>query len=122
MNIRIEDVAESEVAYFDQVNTKDHYTIGLDALKKGKLAIVNLAGGVGSRWTKGAGAVKSLNHYSKLSGKHRSFIETHLAKNRKLATTIGRKIPHVFTTSYLTHNAIHEFLDYKNGFGMNESF
>ena len=121
INIKIDDVNNSEVTHFEYINTNENHNIGLSSLKKGELAIVNLAGGAGSRWTKGAGVVKSLNHYCKISGKHRSFIETHLAKNRKLARFIGREIPHVFTTSYLTHHAIKQFLDYKNGFGMDQS-
>ncbi len=121
VNIKIDDVNDLEVTHVEGINTKENHNIGLSSLKKGELAIVNLAGGVGSRWTKGAGVVKSLNHYCKISGKHRSFIETHLAKNRKLARFIGREIPHVFTTSYLTHHAIEQFLDYKEGFGMDES-
>ena len=121
INIKIDDVHDSEVDQFEKVNTQENYNTGIDSLKNGELAIVNLAGGVGSRWTKGAGVVKSLNHYCKISGKHRSFIETHLAKNRKLAHDIGREIPHVFTTSYLTHNAIENFLNYKDGFGMHKN-
>ena len=48
---------------------------GLDALGDGAVAVVSLAGGVGSRWTKGAGVVKALNPFCRLGGRHRSFIE-----------------------------------------------
>ena len=47
------------------------------------MAVVTLAGGVGSRWTKGAGVVKALNPFCKLGGRHRNFIEVHLAKSRR---------------------------------------
>jgi UDP-N-acetylglucosamine pyrophosphorylase len=83
---------------------------GTAALKNGELAIVTLAGGVGSRWTKGAGVVKSLHPFSKFSGTHRNFLEIHLAKNKKIATAYKASIPHVFTTSYLTHNPIKEYI------------
>jgi hypothetical protein len=83
-----------------------HRDLGMQALAEGRLAIVSLAGGVGSRWTKGAGVVKALNPFCKLGGKHRSFIEVHLAKSRKTGRAAGRMPPHVITTSYMTHDAI----------------
>ncbi len=121
INIKIEDVEKNDVIISDEIFTAKNYDIGIESLKKGELAIVSLAGGVGSRWTKGAGVVKSLNHFCKLSGKHRSFIETHLAKNRKISGLVKKTIPHVFTTSYLTHSAIDEFFKYKNNFGFDNS-
>ena len=43
----------------------EHYReTGMDALAAGAVAVVSLAGGVGSRWTKGAGVVKALNPFS----------------------------------------------------------
>ncbi len=86
---------------------------GKKALQNDELAIVTLAGGVGSRWTKGAGVVKSLHPFSKFSGKHRNFIEIHLAKNRKASENYKTHIPHIFTTSYLTHQPIKEYLETK---------
>ena len=80
-------------------------------MQNGELAIVTLAGGVGSRWTKGAGVVKSLHPFSKFAGKHRNFIELHLAKNKKTTKKYNARLPHVFTTSYLTHQPIKEFLN-----------
>jgi hypothetical protein len=62
-----------------------------------------LAGGVGSRWTQGAGTVKALNPFAKLGGRHRSFVEVHLAKSRRVGRSVGTAIPHIFTTSYMTH-------------------
>jgi UDP-N-acetylglucosamine pyrophosphorylase len=83
---------------------------GQKALQNGELAIVTMAGGVGSRWTKGAGVVKSLHPFSKFSGIHRNFLEIHLAKNNKVAKSNDATIPHVFTTSYLTHEPIRSYL------------
>ncbi len=117
VNSKIEDVDLSEMVSFKETHNHPLRNKGVEALRSGQLAIVTLAGGVGSRWTKGAGVVKSLNHFSKLSGKHRNFIEVHLAKNRKIANEVGIDIPHVFTTSYLTHNAIKEFLELKENYG-----
>ena len=50
----------------------------------GAVAVVSLAGGIGSRWTKGAGVVKALNPFCRLGGRHRSFIEVHLAKSLRV--------------------------------------
>jgi hypothetical protein len=78
----------------------------MQALAAGQVAVVTLAGGVGSRWTKGAGVVKALNPFCKLGGRHRDFIEVHLAKSLRMGRAAGRLVPHVITTSYLTHAAI----------------
>ncbi|MBX3748159.1 MAG: UTP--glucose-1-phosphate uridylyltransferase [Verrucomicrobiae bacterium] len=86
-------------------------TAGLDALARGELAVVTLAAGAGSRWTQGAGVCKALHPFARLAGRHRTFIEVHLAKSRRRALEAGTPIPHVFTTSYLTHDPIVEFLD-----------
>ncbi len=83
-----------------------HRDLGMEALAEGRVAVISLAGGVGSRWTKGAGVVKALNPFCKLGGKHRSFIEVHLAKSVRTGRDCGRMLPHVLTTSYLTHEAI----------------
>ncbi len=91
--------------------------VGRAALKSGKVAVVSLAGGVGSRWTQGAGAVKALNPFAKFRGKHRSFVEVHLAKSRRTAKQSGISIPHVMTTSYLTHEAISDWLAAEKNYG-----
>jgi len=83
---------------------------GLDALASGAVAVVTLAGGIGSRWTQGAGVVKALHPFCRLGGKHRSFLEVHLAKSRRIGRLVGRPLPHVITTSYLTHEPIEAYL------------
>jgi UTP--glucose-1-phosphate uridylyltransferase len=90
---------------------------GLEALAAGEVAVVTLAAGAGSRWTQGAGVVKALHPFCKLGGRHRSFIETHLAKSRKVASLCGTPLPHVFTTGYFSHEATRRFLDEHHGFG-----
>jgi hypothetical protein len=84
--------------------------VGLQALRDGTLAIVSLAAGAGSRWTHGAGVVKALHPFCKLGGRHRSFLEVHLAKSRRVGRMCGTSLPHVITTSYLTHEPIQAFL------------
>jgi hypothetical protein len=85
--------------------------IGQQALQDGMVAVVTLAAGVGSRWTHGAGVVKALHPFCKLGGRHRSFLEVHLAKSRRVGRQVGTPIPHVITTSYLTHDAIEAYLE-----------
>jgi hypothetical protein len=87
-----------------------YHAIGKDALAAGMVAVVSFAGGAGSRWTKGAGVVKALNPFCRLGGKHRSFIEVHLARSRRTGRLCGTALPHVITTSYLTHDAIQAHL------------
>ncbi len=54
--------------------------------------------------------VKALNPFAKFSGEHRNFIEVHLAKSRRTSALCGTPLPHVITTSYLTHDAIADWL------------
>jgi hypothetical protein len=91
--------------------------VGLTALKNGEVAVVTLAAGAGSRWTQGAGVVKALHPFCKLAGRHRTFMETHLAKSRRVSRQAGTPIPHIFTTSYLTHAPTEEFLARQNNYG-----
>ncbi len=79
--------------------------------------MVSLAAGVGSRWTTGAGVVKAVNPFVMLAGKHRSFLELHLAKTRRSQREFGVRIPHVVTTSFLTHSAIEHHLSQTGNYG-----
>lgn len=90
---------------------------GEDALRRGEVAIVSLAAGVGSRWTRGAGVVKAVNPFVFIDGRHRSFLEIHLAKSRRASRRFGADMPHVFTTSFLTHQPIERHLAMHNRYG-----
>jgi len=90
---------------------------GLAALRNGELAIVTLAAGSGSRWTQGAGVVKGLHPFCKLAGQYRTFIETHLAKSRRIGRMAGVPLPHIITTSWLTHGATEDFLRQRQNHG-----
>jgi len=94
-----------------------HRASGLDALAAGRVAVVSLAGGVGTRWTRGAGVVKALNPFCKLGGQYRDFIEVHLAKSLRVSRACGSPLPHVITTSYLTHEAIAAHLASEGDYG-----
>ncbi len=90
---------------------------GNELLKAGSVAVVTLAAGAGSRWTQGAGVSKALHPFCKLSGEHRTFIETHLAKSRRRANASGATIPHILTTSHLTHSALQAQLERADNYG-----
>ena len=111
---RIEDVLDSDVTdatrWFNSQTDSKLESIGIEAIKRGEVAVVTLAAGAGSRWTQGAGVCKALHPFCKFGGKHRTFIELHLAKSRSISRRYQTSVPHVFTTSYLTHAPIAEFL------------
>jgi hypothetical protein len=111
---KIEDVAPDDVYDATQDLPQAFRDMGMDALAQGAVAVVSLAGGAGSRWTKGAGVVKALNPFCKLGGRHRNFIEVHLAKSRRVSRACGTPLPHLITTSYLTHAPIEAYLKAEN--------
>ncbi|MCP4398372.1 MAG: UTP--glucose-1-phosphate uridylyltransferase, partial [bacterium] len=113
------DATHYDVAHYDaaQGMPESFQKIGLEALAEGAVALVTLAGGAGSRWTQGAGVVKALNPFCKMAGKHRSFIEIHLAKSRRTGRLTGRELPHVITTSYLTHAPVQDVLTTEANYG-----
>jgi hypothetical protein len=91
--------------------------VGLAALRDGAVAVLSLAGGAGSRWSQGAGTVKALHPFCRIGGKHRTFLEVHLAKSRRIGELAGRQVPHIFSTSYLTHEPIERHLAARKNYG-----
>ncbi len=119
LSVTITDVKPGESPEFPEANTSapESHQVGLEALRRGEVAVVTLAAGSGSRWTQGAGVVKALHPFCRMTGKHRTFIETHLAKSRRTSRDAGAMLPHIFTTSYHTHAAISEFLAREKQYG-----
>jgi hypothetical protein len=113
----IEDVREEDVVDLTLPRDPDLEARGLAALRNGEVAVVSLAAGAGSRWTQGAGVVKALHPFARLAGRHRTFLETHLAKSRRVSRQAGAGVPHVFTTSYLTHDPTAAFLASHGDYG-----
>ncbi len=109
----IEEVDPAEIADATAGLPGHLHDIGAAALRNGEVAVVTLAGGAGSRWSQGAGVVKALNPFARLGGRHRNFIEIHLAKSRRRSQHCGTPLPHIITTSYLTHRAIADFLRHR---------
>lgn len=108
---KIDDTEAINMSQLSKEEITECTLIGEQALINEELAIISLAGGVGSRWTKGSGVVKSLHPFIKFNGMHKNFIDIHLSKNEKIAKKLRTRIPHVFSTSYLTHNAISTYIN-----------
>jgi hypothetical protein len=115
----IEEVGPNDVADLALLRSQKHdlELAGLEIIRRGEVAVVTLAAGAGSRWTQGAGVVKALHPFCKLGGHHRSFMEVHLAKSRRVGHRAGNSFPHIFTTSYLTHDPTAEFLARRHNYG-----
>ncbi len=113
----LQSIKNNEIIHFENVRSNSkYYKLGMEALKKNEIAVISLAGGLGSRWTDGAAVVKAINPFIKIKEKYRTFIEIHIAKSRETGALSGHRIPHIFTTSFLTHNAITKFLERFNYF------
>lgn len=116
VNASIQDVEPEDVFDATGAIPEEYLEIAKASLARGEVAVVTLAAGVGSRWTQGAGVVKALHPFAKLGGKRRTFLETHLAKSRRVGRENDAPIPHLFTTSYLTHDAIADYLRTENDY------
>ena len=115
---QIEDVSEGDVGLGSPASDAGRWReLGQAALRGGEVAVVTLAAGAGSRWTGGAGTCKALHPYAKLAGRHRTFLETHLAKSRRISRQFGVPLPHLVTTSYATHRPTAEFLSRVTNYG-----
>jgi len=108
---QLENVLPENVVMTDKAITPEIRERGMEELRNGTVGVVSLAAGVGSRWTQGAGCVKGIHPFCKLAGRHRSFLEIHLAKSRRTAKLAGIPLPHVVTTSFMTDSALQTYLD-----------
>jgi len=104
----IENVKSTEIIVLNEISVTDD--IGAKAIASGKIAVMCLAAGVGSRWTKGAGVIKAINPFIEINGMHRSFLEIHLAKAKKTSISFKAELPFIIATSYLTHDPIENTL------------
>lgn len=110
-SITIEDVRPRDVVDASAGVEERVRSLGREVLTAGRVAVVSLAGGAGTRWTRGAGVVKALNPFCRFSGHYRSFLDVHLAKSARAGRIYGSPVPHVITTSYLTHEPIRDYVD-----------
>jgi hypothetical protein len=121
INTEITDAAPEDVAEISDRVPRSQRALGVDAIASGIVAVLTLAAGAGSRWTKGAGTVKALNPFCRIGGSHRTFIETHLAKTRRTMREFGSTIPHIISTGYLTHDAVRQHLEAEQYYGCREN-
>ncbi|WP_205500851.1 UTP--glucose-1-phosphate uridylyltransferase [Rufibacter psychrotolerans] len=111
----IEDVSVADLAHLQ--NLQGAVETGEAAIRGSRVAVLSLAAGVGSRWTKGAGVIKALNPFVEVNGVHRSFLEIHLAKTKAVSEKYGALLPHIVATSYLTHEPIRKKLELTQKYG-----
>ena len=109
-NTQIEDVEDQDLLHPKVDATQ--IASAENAIRNGQVAVITLAAGAGSRWTQGAGVVKALHPFAHLGGRHRNFMEVHLAKSRRIHQQYGQHPLHVFTTSYLTHGPIQSWFEH----------
>ena len=99
----------------------ENYHQGDEALQAGTVAMVTLAGGVGSRWSGGGGVVKALHPFTELPSlgssqtssltpsmtpSWHSFLSVHLTQAQRIAEAYACSMPLVFTTSFLTDGPV----------------
>ncbi len=115
-SVSIDDVEPDDVVDARIAASESLTAIAVDALREGAVATLTLAAGVGSRWTQGAGVVKALHPFHKIAGKHRSFLDVHIAKSRRIGQTYGHFPTHIISTGYMTDEPIRQrltFADYE---------
>ena len=115
-DVSLDDIIDLRETKAGSSRLSDESKLGRQAIEAGQVAVVSLAAGVGSRWTGGAGVVKGLHPFAKFAGKHRSFIEVHLAKSRLTSEQYQCPVPHVFTTGYMTHSPMEMYLAKVNNY------
>jgi UTP--glucose-1-phosphate uridylyltransferase len=113
----IEDVLNDDVLDTCDGVDASYQKIGEELLARGEAAVVTLAAGAGTRWTQGAGVVKALHPFCAFAGRHRTFLEIHLAKSRRVSRACGTPLPHIITTSYLTHRPVQDHLERRKSYG-----
>jgi hypothetical protein len=104
----IEDVAGDDVIDARHDVSPSLQQVANAAIAAGEVAVLTLAAGVGSRWTQGAGVVKALHPFCKLAGHHRTFLDVHLAKSRKIGHKYGCFPIHFVSTGYMTDAPIRQ--------------
>ncbi len=114
---RFEDVRSEEIVDARRALPATMRSLGEDALRSGAVAVLTLAGGAGTRWTGGAGVVKAINPFTHMSGAWRTFLEIQLARSARSMQQWECRIPHVVSTSYLTHEPIRRALDESANYG-----
>lgn len=114
---RFEDVRPDEVVDARLPLPTSCQEMGETALREGAVAVLTLAGGAGTRWTGGAGVVKAISPFIRMQGAYRTFLEIQLARSARTMERWDSKVPHIVTTSYLTHAPIEQYLGERANLG-----
>ncbi|MCA9236846.1 MAG: UTP--glucose-1-phosphate uridylyltransferase [Planctomycetales bacterium] len=117
-NATITDVRPDDVVDAREDASRRIAELGAAAIRHGEVAVVSLAAGAGSRWTGGAGTVKSLHPFCRLGGRHRNFLEVHLAKTQRVSQQFEAPVGHVVTTGYMTDEPIRAHLQMHDDYGL----
>ncbi|MEM8733228.1 MAG: UTP--glucose-1-phosphate uridylyltransferase, partial [Planctomycetota bacterium] len=108
---RIEDVYPEDVLDARTEISAEATQQAQQLIAEGQVAVMTLAAGVGSRWTQGAGVVKAIHPFCKMNGRHRTFLDVHYAKSRKVGQLYGHAPTHIVSTGYMTHEPIERGLE-----------
>jgi hypothetical protein len=74
-----------------------------------------------SRWLAArVAAGRAAPAWCRFAGTHRTFLEVHLAKSRRVSRLYGGVTPHVITTSYLTHEPTAQLLEREHNYGYSD--
>jgi hypothetical protein len=95
---------------------------GEEAIREGLAAVVTLSGGLGSRWSEGRETIKALDPFLMVDGRHRSFLEIHIAKSELTARRAGFPLQHAFTVSGLNRSALAAEMRRRNNFSFSGRF
>jgi hypothetical protein len=101
----IRDVEPGDVQDGVQGITPEMQALGTKALADGRW-LFHSAAGVGRRWTQGAGVVKALHPLPNRWASIAPLSKRTCQKARRIGELCGHTLPHIFTTSYLTHAPI----------------
>jgi hypothetical protein len=113
----IEDVHDTDIVFSHTLNGQ--HKVGASLIQESGIAVLCLAAGVGSRWTKGAGVIKAINPFIFIKGQHRSFLELHLAKCSRTSSLLKTSLPFIIATSYLSDGPIQKELKRNNNYQYN---
>jgi hypothetical protein len=108
-DVRDEDVADFTAA-FGKTEREALHIRGLAALHAGEVGVVSLAAGQARDGPKALEWSRRCIHSASSPGGIAHFLEVHLAKSAALRASLGTPVSHIFTTSYLTHQPIAEYL------------
>jgi hypothetical protein len=89
---------------------------GEEALRNGEVAVVTLAAGAGSRWTRARAWSRPCTR-SASAGRHTAASSKCIWPRARRGRPRRRHVPHIFTTSYLTHAPVRAYSSCSSNYG-----